>query len=265
MSSRLSRRLAVALAGLALLAAPLAALPARAADTTVFAAASLKDALGAAIATYEAKTGKKVVASYAGSSQLARQIEAGAPADIFFSADLDWMDYLAKKDLIDPASRKTLLGNTLVLVAPKDSAAAITIGRDFPLAAALGADGKLAMATVASVPAGKYGRAALVRLGVWDAVAPHVAEADNVRGALAFVARGEAPFGIVYGTDARAEPRVRVVATFPEDSHPPIVYPVALVKTSTNPDAKAFLAWLVSPEAAPVFEKAGFIILSGQG
>ncbi|HWJ74500.1 MAG TPA: molybdate ABC transporter substrate-binding protein [Kaistia sp.] len=262
---RLTRRLALALAGLAFVAAPLTALPASAADITVFAAASLKEALDAATKAYTAKTGQAVVASYAGSSALAKQIEAGAPADIFFSADLDWMNELAEKGLIDSATRKTLLGNTLVLVAPKDSTATITIGPDFPLAAALGADGKLAMAAVASVPAGKYGKAALTALGVWTAVAPHVAEADNVRGALAFVARGEAPFGIVYGTDAKAEPGVKVVGTFPEDSHPPIVYPVALIKASTNPDAGAFLEWLVSPEAQPVFEKAGFTVLGGNG
>ncbi len=262
---RPTRRLAVALAGLAFLALPLASLPARAADVTVFAAASLKEALGAAAAAYKAKTGKAVTVSYAASSALAKQIEAGAPADVFFSADLDWMDELAKKDLIDPASRLTLLGNTLVLVAPKASTATLAIGKDFPLATALGTDGKLAMGAVASVPAGKYGKAALAELGVWDAVAPHVAEADNVRSALAFVARGEAPFGIVYGTDAKAEPGVRVVGTFPEDSHKPIVYPVALVKASTNPDAKAFLDWLVSPEARPAFEAAGFTVLGGQG
>ncbi|MBZ9936394.1 molybdate ABC transporter substrate-binding protein [Mesorhizobium sp. BR1-1-16] len=262
---RLTRRLAFALAGLAFLTAPLTALPASAADIKVFAAASLKEALDAAAKAYTATTGQAVVASYAGSSALARQIEAGAPADIFFSADLDWMNELAEKGLIDPATRKTLLGNTLVLVAPADSAATISIGPDFPLAAALGADGKLAMAAVASVPAGKYGKAALTKLGVWNAVAPHVAEADNVRGALAFVARGEAPFGIVYGTDAKAESGVKVVGTFPEDSHPPIVYPIALIKASTNPDAKAFLEWLVSPEAQPAFEKAGFTIIGGQG
>ena len=262
---RPTRRLAAALAGLALLAFPLAALPARAADVTVFAAASLKEALGAAAKAYTAKTGTGVTVSYAASSALAKQIEAGAPADLFFSADLDWMDELAKKDLIDPASRVTLLGNTLVLVAPKGSTASLAIRKGFPLAEALGPDGKLAMGAVASVPAGKYGKAALTALGVWDAVAPHVAEADNVRGALAFVARGEAPFGIVYGTDARAEPGVRVVGTFPEDSHAPIVYPVALVKASANPDAKAFLDWLVSPEARPAFEAAGFTVLGGQG
>ncbi len=260
----LPRRLAAALAGLALLAMPLAALPA-AADTIVFAAASLKESLGAAVKAYEAKTGEKVAVIYAGSSQLARQIEAGAPADLFISADLDWMDELAKKDLIDSASRVTLLGNTLVLVAPKASTASLAIGPGFPLAEALGADGKLAMAAVASVPAGKYGKAALEKLDVWTSVAPHVAEADNVRGALAFVARGEAPFGIVYGTDAKAEPGVRVVGTFPADSHAPIVYPLARIRASTNPEAQRLLDFLVSPEAKAIFEAAGFTVLAGQG
>jgi molybdate transport system substrate-binding protein len=163
-----------------------------AADVTVFAAASLKNALDDATKLYEAKTGDKVAISYAASPGLAKQIEAGAPAHIFFSADLDWMDYLAQKNLIDVASRKTLLGNTLVLVAPKDSAAALTIGKDFPLLAALG----MAMASVDSVPAGKYGKAALTNLWVWDAISPRVVQAENVRAALVFVAKGEAPLGI---------------------------------------------------------------------
>ncbi|MCX5515673.1 molybdate ABC transporter substrate-binding protein [Kaistia algarum] len=262
--SRLRRSL-LALAGALLLAAPLGAGIARAADVTVFAAASLKNALDTATSAYKAKTGKDIAVSYAASSALAKQIEAGAPADIFFSADLDWMDYLAKKDLIDTASRVTLLGNTLVLVAPKDSTASLTVAKDFPLAEALGKDGKLAMGTVASVPAGKYGKAALEKLGVWAAVEPHVAQADNVRAALAFVARGEAPFGIVYGTDAHAEPAVKVIATFPEDSHPPIVYPVALTKRGTSADAKAFLSFLLSPEAKPAFEAQGFTLVGAKG
>jgi molybdate transport system substrate-binding protein len=269
MSIHRFRRGLVLLGTLAALAAPLvspfATSTAQAADVTVFAAASLKNALDGAAAAYKAKTGKELAISYAGSSQLAKQIESGAPADIFFSADLDWMDYLAKKDLIDPASRVTRLGNTLVLVAPKDATVDLSIGKDFPLAAALGADGKLAMASIDSVPAGKYGKAALTSLGVWDAVAPHVAQADNVRGALAFVAKGEAPFGIVYGTDAHAEPGVKVVGTFPQDSHPAIVYPVARIAASTNAEAKAFLDWLSSPEARPSFEAQGFTILAGQG
>lgn len=265
MSPNRLRRSLIALAGAVLIAAPLSATLAHAADVTVFAAASLKNALDTAVSAYKAKTGKDVAVSYAASSALAKQIEAGAPADIFFSADLDWMDYLAKKDLIDGASRVTLLGNTLVLVAPKDSTASLEIKPGFPLAEALGADGKLAMGTVASVPAGKYGKAALEKLGVWAAVEPHVAQADNVRGALAFVARGEAPFGIVYGTDAHAEKAVKIVATFPEDTHPPIVYPVALTKTGTSADAKAFLDYLLSSDAKSAFEAQGFTLLGSKG
>ncbi len=230
---------------LGFLIAPLMTSVAHAADVTVFAAASLKNALDDAVKAYQAKTGDKVVVSYAASSALAKQIEAGAPADIFFSADLDWMDYLAQKNLIDTASRKTLLGNTLVLVAPKDSAVALTIGKDFPLLEALGSDGKLAMASVDSVPAGKYGKAALTSLGVWDAVSSRVAQADNVRAALAFVAQGEAPLGIVYGTDAKAEPAVKVVGVFPEQSHPKIQYPVTLL-ASAKPEARKFLDFLES-------------------
>jgi molybdate transport system substrate-binding protein len=199
------------------------------------------------------------VASYAASSALAKQIEAGAPADLFFSADLDWMDYVEKKNLIDVASRHTLLGNTLVLIAPKDSTVSLTIAKDFPLLEALGPDGKLAMASVDSVPAGKYGKAALTHLGVWDEVAPRVAQAENVRAALAYVAKGEAPLGIVYGTDARSEPAVRVVGTFPAESHPEILYPVALL-ASAKPEARKFLDFLLSSEAAPAFEAQGFSI-----
>jgi molybdate transport system substrate-binding protein len=173
------------------------------------------------------------------------------------------MDYLAQENLINTASRQTLLGNTLVLVAPKDSAVALTIGKDFPLLEALGPDGKLAMASVDSVPAGKYGKAALRSLGVWDAVSSRVAQADNVRAALAFVAKGEAPLGIVYGTDAKAEPAVKVVGVFPEQSHPKIQYPVALL-TAARPEARKFLDFLESLEAKPAFEAQGFTVPGGQ-
>jgi len=257
------RRFLVAAGLLGFLVAPLLASVAHAADVTVFAAASLKNALDDAAKLYETKTGDKVAISYAASSALAKQIESGAPADIFFSADLDWMDYLAGKDLINTPSRVTLLGNTLVLIAPKDSTVSLTIGKDFPLLAALGADGKLAMASVDSVPAGKYGKAALTYLGVWDVVSPRVAQAENVRAALAFVAKREAPLGIVYGTDAKSEPDVKVVGIFPEQSHPKIQYPVALL-TSARPEARKFLDFLVSPAARPAFEAQGFIILAGQ-
>ncbi|MGD9502496.1 MAG: molybdate ABC transporter substrate-binding protein [Methyloceanibacter sp.] len=244
----------------ALAAAPAFADIARSPGVTVFAAASLKNALDDAVERYETKTGRKVVVSYAASSALARQIEVGAPADIFLSADIDWMDELESKGLIDPASRKTLLGNMLVLVAPRDSSVSLAMERNFPLLEALGSEGKLAMANVDSVPAGRYGKSALTYLGVWDEVAPRVSQADNVRAALSFVAKGEAPLGIVYRTDARAEPAVRVVGTFPAESHPEILYPVALLGSAT-PEARDFLAFLLSPEAAPAFASQGFSLV----
>ena len=258
MRLRRSRRGALALLlALTLVAAPLLGGPAHASDITVFAAASLKNALDDAVKRYEVKTGRKVVTSYAATSALAKQIEAGAPADIFLSADLDWMDKLEKMNLIDVGSRHTLLGNTLVLIAPKDSAVSLPMEKNFPLLEALGPEGKLAMANVDSVPAGRYGKAALIYLGVWDDVASRVAQADNVRAALSFVARGEAPLGIVYGTDARAESEVRVVGTFPEESHPKILYPIALLARA-KPYARNLLQFLLSPEAAQAFEAQGF-------
>jgi molybdate transport system substrate-binding protein len=236
--------------------------PARAEGTpvTVFAAASLKNALDEIAAAWQAETGKPTAISYAASSALAKQIEEGAPADIFFSADLAWMDYLAERTLILEDSRHSLLGNRIVLVAPADSTVEATIGANFPLAELLG-DGYLAMADPEAVPAGKYGKAALEKLGVWDSVAGKVAAAENVRAALLLVSRGEAPLGIVYRTDVAAEPGVRIVDTFPADSHPPIVYPVAAVASSTNPDRAAFLDYLRSPAARAVFEKQGFTVL----
>jgi molybdate transport system substrate-binding protein len=226
----------------------------------VFAAASLKNALDDINAQYEKETGKHASISYAASSTLAKQAEAGAPADIFISADLDWMDYLAKKDLIKPETRKTLLGNRLVLVAPKASAGSVDIKPGFPLASLLHG-GKLAMADTRAVPAGKYGQAALESLGVWSQVSGDIAQAENVRAALALVARGEAPYGIVYQTDAASEPGVKIAGMFPENSHPPIVYPAALLKESGNPDAAAFLAYMESAKAKPLFEKQGFTVL----
>jgi molybdate transport system substrate-binding protein len=222
----------------------------------VFAAASLQNALDAAAADYRQATGKEVTISYAASSALAKQIEEGAPADIFFSADLAWMDYLEERDLIDVASRVTLLGNTLVLVAPADSSLTLDIGPGFPLAEAVG-DGRLAIAETTSVPAGKYGRWALESRGVWESVADRLAETENVRAALALVSRGEAPLGIVYATDARADPGVKVVATFPEDTHPPILYPVALTMTA-DAEALAFFDFLASSDAQAAFQAAGF-------
>jgi molybdate transport system substrate-binding protein len=252
-----TRRIGILLLVLVFAAASFLTKPARASDVTIFAAASLKNALDDAVKRYEAKTGRKIVVSYAASSALARQIEAGAPADIFLSADLDWMNELEKKNLIDAASRQTLLGNTLTLIAPKDSTVAFPMEKNLPLLEALGPDGKLAMANVDSVPAGRYGKAALIYLGVWDKVAARVAQADNVRAALSFVAKGEAPLGIVYGTDAKAEPEVRVVGAFPEESHPKILYPIALVARA-RPEARDVLQFLLSPEAAPAFEAQGF-------
>jgi len=229
-------------------------------DVVVFAAASLKNALDDVSAQYQRETGKHTSISLAGSPTLAKQIENGAPADIFISADLDWMDYLAQRNLIKPGTRKNLLGNKLVLIAPKDAPMQVKIQAGFPLAKLL-AGGKLAMADTAAVPAGKYGKAALEKLGVWMSVTGNIVQAENVRAALAFVARKEAPLGIVYQTDAAAEPNVKVVGIFPEDTHPPIIYPIALTVRSTNPDAAAFVAYLESPKVRPLFERQGFTVL----
>jgi molybdate transport system substrate-binding protein len=245
------------LLGLALSSAPAEA---QSKDLIVFAAASMKNALDEVNAAYQGKTGQKATTSYAASSALAKQIEAGAPADIFISADLDWMDYVAQKNLIKPQTRVDLLGNEIVLIAPKTSDAKVTIAPNFPLAKLLG-DGRLAMADPAAVPAGKYGKAALEKLGVWASVENKIAPAENVRAGLLLVARGETPFGIVYATDAAAEPGVKIVGTFPEDTHPPIVYPVAIVAASTSPGAQAYLDYLKSPDAKPAFEKQGFTVL----
>jgi molybdate transport system substrate-binding protein len=241
------------------LAAALCGAPVHAASVTVFAAASLKEALDEQVKTFEASRGEKVVVSYAGSNALARQIESGANADVFISADLDWMNHLVERRLIAPGTRVNLVRNTLVLVAPAGSRTALRIGPKFDLAGALRGD-KLAMANPDSVPAGKYGRSALEALGVWVDVAPKVARTDNVRAALALVSRGETPFGIVYATDAAADKGVRVVDTFPPDTHPPIVYPAAIVATRTSPAATALLEYLRSPGARPVWVKHGFAI-----
>lgn len=230
---------------------------AAAADTVmVFAAASLKDALDESAKAYQAVAGDRIVVSYAASSALAKQIEAGAPADLFISADLDWMDYLEQRRLIRTDTRRNLLRNRLVLVAPADSKASVSIAPGFPLAALLG-NGRLAMANPDVVPAGKYGKASLEALGVWKDVQSKIASAENVRAALVLVSRGEAPLGIVYRTDAAADPRVRVVGLFPESTHPPIVYPIAMT-AGAKPSAGAFLNWLSEPRARAVFEKHGF-------
>jgi len=229
-------------------------------DLLVFAAASLKNALDDVDAQYQKETGRRVIASYAASPALSRQIEAAAPADVFISADLDWMDYLAKRRLIKPETRVNLLGNRLVLIAPAAEGRDVTIAQGFPLPALLG-NGRLAMADPDSVPAGKYGRAALERLGVWPSVQSRVARAENVRAALALVSRGEAPFGIVYQTDAAADSKVRIAGFFSDDTHPPIVYPAAVVANSANPAAAAYLQYLRSPAAHLLFERQGFTVL----
>ena len=228
---------------------------------TVFAAASLKNALDEVAASWAAAGKPTVRISYAASNTLAKQIEQGAPADLFVSADLDWMDYAAGKGLIRPDTRVSLLANSMVVIARRDSAATLTMGPGLNLAALLGS-GRLAMGNVEAVPAGRYGKAALEKLGAWEGVKNKVAQAENIRAALVLVSRGEAPLGIVYATDAAADPNVKALATFPADSHPPIIYPVALTKDSTHPDAAAFLAYLRGPAARSAFEKQGFIVLN---
>jgi molybdate transport system substrate-binding protein len=226
----------------------------------VFAAASLKNALDEVNAAYGRVKGQEITTSYAASSTLARQIEAAAPADIFISADLDWMDYLAKKNLIKPETRANLLGNQLVLIAPADSSVKLSIGPNFPLAQALG-NGRLAIADPSGVPAGKYGKAALEALGVWPSVADKLAPAENVRATLLLVSRGEAPLGIVYQTDAVADKGVKVLGTFPANTHPPIIYPIAAVTSSSNPGDAGYIAYMKSPAAGAVFAKQGFTVL----
>jgi len=225
----------------------------------VLAAASLQEAMTDAADAWAARRHARPVISFAASSALARQVEAGAPADLFVSADEDWMDYLAARSLIVPGSRATLLANRLVLVAPAQSRLRLAIARGFPLARALG-NGRLAMADPDAVPAGRYGKAALTRLGVWTSVRSRIASAENVRAALALVERGAAPLGIVYATDARASSRVRVVGTFPADSHPPITYPVARLRVSTHPEAEAFRRFLLSREGKAIFVWRGFAV-----
>jgi molybdate transport system substrate-binding protein len=227
---------------------------------TVFAAASMKNALDDVDAAFTKKSGVKVVASYDASSALMKQIEAGAPADAFVSADLKWMDYGSQKKLIKHDTKVNLLGNQLVLIAAKDSKidnVAIKPGFDL---AKLAGDGRIATGDVKAVPVGLYAQAALQKLGVWDSVEPKMAMTQNVRAALTLVARGEAPLGIVYSTDAKVEPGVKVVATFPEDSHDPIIYPVAAT-INAKPDVAPYLAFLRSADAKAIFESYGFTVL----
>jgi molybdate transport system substrate-binding protein len=227
----------------------------------VFAAASMKNALDDVNAAFIKGGGDKVVASYAASSALMKQIEQGAPADVFLSADIDWMDYGAKHGLIKNDTRFDLLGNRLVLIAPNDSAIGqVNIAPGFDLAALAGS-GRIAVGDVRAVPAGLYAKAALEKLGSWAAVEPKLAMAESVRGALVLVSRGEAPLGIVYETDAKIEPAVKIVGVFPEDSHPPIVYPVALT-AAAKPEAVPYLTFLRTQQAKTIFERYGFNVLT---
>lgn len=233
-------------------------------SVTIFAAASLRNALDDAIAAMRAKIGVEAVGSYAASSALARQIEAGAPADIFISADENWMNDLASKDLIVANTRSDLLGNSLVVIVPATKSITFDIKDGFPLAKALAfTGGRLSVANVASVPAGRYAKAALEKLKIWDDVKEHLAEGENVRAALALVATGEAPLGIVYKTDAAIEPKVKIAGTFPSDSHPPIIYPIAEVKGTPAGDTTAkVMAFLNGKDAALIFTKHGFTALA---
>ena len=246
-----------------LIALAMASLPSAAQQQaiTVFAAASLKNALDDVNAAFTKNTGIKVVASYAATPALMKQVENGAPADVFASADVDWMEYGARNKLIKDDTRIDLLGNRLVLIAPTDSSLGnVAIAAGFDLAKLAG-DGRIVTADVRAVPVGKYAKAALEKLGAWGAAEPKFAMTENVRAALTLVARGEAQLGIVYATDAKAEPNVKVVGVFPETSHPPIVYPVALTVGAAHPDATAFLAYLTSAKAKPVFQAHGFTVL----
>ena len=235
--------------------------PAQDKTITIFAAASLKNALDDIDAAYTQRSGTKVTVSYAASSALIKQIENGAPADVFASADLDWMDYGTQKDLINTSTRVSLLGNRLVLIAPKDSKITnVTIGQGFDLAGLAG-DGRIATGDVQSVPVGKYAKGALEKLGSWQATQSKFAMTDNVRAALVLVARGEAALGIVYSTDAKVEPGVKIVGTFPADSHPAIIYPFAATKTG-KPDAVPYLTFLRSGAAKDIWEKYGFSFIA---
>ena len=244
------RRLAALLLALA---APLA----HADRLTVYAAASLKESLDAASKAFQEKTRHQVSVSYAASNALARQIGSGAPADLFISADADWIEYVESRGLAAPGSRRTLIANELVLIAPAASDVRVKLAPGVDLASALGGK-RIALANPDAVPAGKYARVALASLGAWQGVEGKVASAENVRAALVFVARAEAPLGVVYRTDAIAEPQVRIVDTFPPGSHPPIVYPMVLLRRSTTPASAAFADFLASPECRAIFGRFGF-------
>jgi molybdate transport system substrate-binding protein len=256
-----SAALALSLLSGLLLSGAVAGRAVAAEPVTVFAAASLKESAEKIAADWMAETGNEVRLSFAGSSALAKQIEEGAPADVFVSADLKWMDHLDKAGKIKSDTRVNLLGNRIVLVAPNDSTVTATIAPGFPLASLLG-DARLAMANVEAVPAGTYGKAALESLGVWESVKDKVAQAENVRAALLLVSRAEAPLGIVYETDAKVDPGVKILDRFPEASHPAIVYPAALTTDGKNPEAAAFLAYLQGAKAHAIFTAAGFTVLA---
>jgi molybdate transport system substrate-binding protein len=236
------------------------AFPAAAANKiTVFAAASLTDALNTINAAYTATAHVPVAASFASSSTLARQIEAGAPAQVFLSADSKWMDYLDKKGLIEPGTRRDVLGNQLALVAPADSQiGAVSIDRTFDWPRYLGPQGRLAVGDPDHVPAGIYAKEALTNLGAWPSLEPRLARAEDVRGALALVEHGDAPLGIVYVTDARVSQHVKIAGVFPADSHSPIVYPFAIVKGAATPEVQAYFRFLTGPDARTVFSRYGF-------
>ena len=244
---------------LAVLSTTAAAAPQTRAPLTVFAAASLTDALQASADAFTRRSGIPVRLSFASSAVLARQIEAGAPADLFFSADAEWMDHVQARGLIDTRSRANLLRGRLALVAPAGNPLRLVLRRGAPIAAALGANGRLACGDPNSVPAGRYAKAALTRLGLWPSLSERLARTENVRVALALVARGEAPLGIVYETDARAEPRVRIVGIFPPESHPPILYPIALTARAQG-HATTFYRFLRSDAARAIFRRYGFAL-----
>jgi len=228
-------------------------------EIQVYAAASLTNVLGDLSTAWSAKSGVHVKTSFAASSVLARQIEAGGKVDAFISADQEWMDYLQSRSLIDKPTRRNLVGNRLVLIAPADSRIELRIAPGFDLAGVLG-KGRLATGDPDTVPVGRYARSALVTLGVWDEIQDRLVRADNVRSAMTFVALGEVPLGIVYATDAKADSKVRIVDTFPENTHPPITYPGAAVKGSRG-GAKEFLEFLASPQARDIWVKYGFLEL----
>jgi molybdate transport system substrate-binding protein len=258
----MQRRLLALAATLGLLAAPLAvpgAARAQEAPLTIFAAASLTDAMRAIAQDWQNRGHAAPRLSFAASSALARQIEQGAPADLFMSADEPWMDYLQERNLIVNATRVSPIGNALVLMAPANAAQPVALTRTTNLVALLGANGRLATGDPAHVPVGRYAQAALTWMGQWDAVSPRLARADNVRSALLLVERGEAPYGIVYATDAAASTGVRVVGTFPAESHTPVTYPFALIRRAEgNDQARALLAFLTGPETVPVWQRFGF-------